>query len=77
MRSGVSRAGPRYREGPRKPPTVWRLGFQPVAPVREQPIWVRTSPTGRDHEEALMSKRARKKKARKKSGANHGKRPNS
>jgi hypothetical protein len=27
--------------------------------------------------EALMAKKARKKKARKKSGANHGKRPNS
>ncbi|MEH0819530.1 hypothetical protein V6U88_01165 [Micromonospora sp. CPCC 205739] len=29
------------------------------------------------HEEVTMAKKARKKKARKKSGANHGKRPNS
>ncbi|WKU08228.1 hypothetical protein [Micromonospora sp. HUAS LYJ1] len=29
------------------------------------------------HEEVSMAKKARKKKARKKSGANHGKRPNS
>jgi hypothetical protein len=29
------------------------------------------------HQEDGMSKRGRKKKARKKSGANHGKRPNS
>ncbi|MBM7082701.1 hypothetical protein JQN84_09165 [Micromonospora sp. MMS20-R2-29] len=29
------------------------------------------------HEEVNMAKKARKKKARKKSGANHGKRPNS
>jgi hypothetical protein len=33
---------------------------------------------GSDHyEEVSMAKKARKKKARKKSGANHGKRPNS
>jgi hypothetical protein len=32
---------------------------------------------GQDHGGVIMSKRGRKKKARKKSGANHGKRPNS
>ncbi|MEH0935578.1 hypothetical protein V6U80_10495 [Micromonospora sp. CPCC 205543] len=39
------------------------------------PRVVRRDPT--HHEEVSMAKKARKKKARKKSGANHGKRPNS
>ncbi|OZV82458.1 hypothetical protein CA850_09275 [Micromonospora echinospora] len=33
-------------------------------------------PTRTRHEEVTMAKKARKKKARKKSSANHGKRPN-
>jgi hypothetical protein len=32
---------------------------------------------GKSESEVTMSKRGRKKKARRKSGANHGKRPNS
>ncbi|MEU8297743.1 hypothetical protein AB0C04_10710 [Micromonospora sp. NPDC048909] len=37
----------------------------------------RAQPDPTFHEEVTMAKKARKKKARKKSGANHGKRPNS
>jgi hypothetical protein len=37
----------------------------------------RLSSAGQDREGVSMSKRGRKKRDRKKSGANHGKRPNS
>ncbi len=38
---------------------------------------VRSRPPTRPNGECIMGKRARKKKARRKNGANHGKRPNS
>nr|WP_157741711.1 hypothetical protein [Micromonospora krabiensis] len=53
-------------------------GSDPVAGPPGARIGVAAARSRISHyEEVTMAKKARKKKARKKSGANHGKRPNS
>jgi hypothetical protein len=76
-RSKTTRAARREPANvPRRGTSISEPALGHPGPVRDHAALVARA-DARSNEEVSMAKRARKKKARKKSSANHGKRPNS